>query len=759
MLSNNALATAIQVSLLIDEAIGPGSYVDMMFTNLMAEDPMRFFDSSGMQVPGLFERNPDASGCGIWNFIVNDKVELPIQLRFTAPVTISSIVEDSTVACGCTTKTVMVNPGDTFNIRLQLLAVDPACATANEEAEAARQAAILAAGAHAAAIACAAASAAEAAAAEAIAIQACRDAAKYAEEAALATVLADAQEESAQATAAAITAKAAAAVADTNAARTAADAAQSSANSAAASLQALIHKLCCDNDSDSDDEARGAEGIAIAQNTIATAAAVTAASATTVLDAQRAVAGAAAAAATAAAAAAVARTVVAIAAADNAEMKAVAAAASLTSLQAGLAAAVQEELTERVESTTEQAEHDCIALLQVATNAASTAAPSCVDAANVFVQTLQELANAVRASADISGNPSARERDTMAQHVYQLASAAVSTASADVSGAQAVYDAAVAEAATDPSKQQNVIAAAASLASKQSIATAAATALTSATVAATATEEAARAEKIACAESRAISNSILAMIAASHAASDAAEALQPGASHSILDDAIAEEHRAKAAAIDTQLVVGIVNTQVTINALALAQEKHRETLVSIESIRSRICTIPCPIPPIHVYMGDMCFGRINKRKCHSEGERLLSRLDISGTVDVISTRPYIRNRRRRKDSEEDISGTRNLYCCSVNWTDSTNKAVVYTICFYSRTSAGIGCGELVQTITYNPSNESCKPKRYGCKVDYRVYSSFPMVWNRYYYATISAINIRGESPIVLTPSSVYVPRM
>lgn len=752
MLPNHCLANSIQLSLLVDEAIGPGSYVDSMFTNLMAEDPMRFFDCSGRQMPGLFERNPDASGCGTWKFVVNDKVELPIQLRFTAPVTISSIVDDDSMQCGCTMKTTMVKPGDTFNIRLQLFAVEPPAATAAQEAEAAEEAARIAANAHAAAIAAEAASAAEKEEAGELAKHAADDAAYYATVAAAARDLDEAQDAAAQAVAAAATAEAAAIVADTAAARRFASAAASSAAAASASYIALTHTLCTDS---SDDESDGAEGVAISQNSLAAVAATAAAAATTVLEAQEAFTRAATAASAAALAASLANTLVATAAADNAEVKAVSAASSLTCLQKGLADAEQAVLTQTVLAAARKVAGDAQSLVQIATaSIASVAAstPECAaQASQSFLATLQTLSSRASATAGAAATASACDQMEGAEAVNILALAASRTASMDVTGAEAVLAAVVAEATGGPGQQEAIMVASASLASKKAIAAAATTVVMSSQAAVAAALEALRVERLSAVEARAIADSIVAMIAASHAVSDASEALRPGASHTVLEDATAEETRAKAAAVDAQLAVGIANTPVTIRALALAQEKAREASAAVDSITHRMMSIPCPVPPTELHMGDMASNGRGRRKVCREGERLLSRLDISGTIDVNATRPYVRARRPRKDSDIDISGEHRVYACSVNWRDTVNKAVVYTVSFYSRTTAGIGCGTLVQTLEFNPYKDTtcCR------KGKYTIYSSFPMKWGIYYYATISATNIRGESHPMPVPSSVY----
>ena len=122
MVGNFDVANAIQTSLQQSDASGVGNYVDNMFTNLLAADPMRFFDASGKQMAGLFETNADATGSGSWNFVANDIMEIPLQITFTAPVTLNSVRDTAGELSGNTAPSLIVKAGDSFNIRLQLVA-------------------------------------------------------------------------------------------------------------------------------------------------------------------------------------------------------------------------------------------------------------------------------------------------------------------------------------------------------------------------------------------------------------------------------------------------------------------------------------------------------------------------------------------------------------------------------------------------------------------------------------------------------------
>ena len=104
MLSNEDLADAIQASLDAEEvkadafsSSSAAGYnkgeVDAMFRAFLAADPMRYF-VDGKQIAGLFETNADAAGAGNWCLTVGDKIEIPLQLVFTAPVNVLSVQDN-----------------------------------------------------------------------------------------------------------------------------------------------------------------------------------------------------------------------------------------------------------------------------------------------------------------------------------------------------------------------------------------------------------------------------------------------------------------------------------------------------------------------------------------------------------------------------------------------------------------------------------------------------------------------------------------
>jgi hypothetical protein len=105
--------------------------INLMFQNLLAEDPARFFDVEGKQIPGLFEVSTGQAGKGSWNFVENDKVEMNVQFTFMNAVTTSSVVADSQEVKSA----ISIPAGTTFKIRLQLLATTtPSAAAATKAA-------------------------------------------------------------------------------------------------------------------------------------------------------------------------------------------------------------------------------------------------------------------------------------------------------------------------------------------------------------------------------------------------------------------------------------------------------------------------------------------------------------------------------------------------------------------------------------------------------------------------------------------------
>jgi hypothetical protein len=98
--------------------------VDAMFRNMLSTVPLRYFQANGTQVPGLFETNfvtapSDPASQGSWNFLENDCLEMRVQFTFQQPVAHESIDGIGKVAA-----TTVIKAGDSFSIRLQIVATD-----------------------------------------------------------------------------------------------------------------------------------------------------------------------------------------------------------------------------------------------------------------------------------------------------------------------------------------------------------------------------------------------------------------------------------------------------------------------------------------------------------------------------------------------------------------------------------------------------------------------------------------------------------
>ena len=169
MLSSGAVSMSITSSFEQDEALANlGGVnlgeVDSMFRNMLASAPLRYFQANGTQIPGLFETNyvckpSDPPAQGPWQFIENDVLEVRMNFAFQQPV-----AHESIDTIGSQVTNTVIKAGDTFSIRLQILATDTSSG-ANAKAAAAQQQAAAAAAASSSAQAAAAANAMLAAAA------------------------------------------------------------------------------------------------------------------------------------------------------------------------------------------------------------------------------------------------------------------------------------------------------------------------------------------------------------------------------------------------------------------------------------------------------------------------------------------------------------------------------------------------------------------------------------------------------------------
>jgi len=124
MLSNSSVSAAINSSLKAQVA---GS-LDVMFRDLLAADPHRFFDASGIPVTGIFETKTDIAGSGTWNITNNDIIEVKTKLIFNSKVTRRGVAGNEsniTSTDGSSTQNnqqTIISPGDYFYIRLQMKA-------------------------------------------------------------------------------------------------------------------------------------------------------------------------------------------------------------------------------------------------------------------------------------------------------------------------------------------------------------------------------------------------------------------------------------------------------------------------------------------------------------------------------------------------------------------------------------------------------------------------------------------------------------
>jgi hypothetical protein len=124
MVSNETVADAIIGSLETNES----GAVNVMFRDLLAADPHRFFDTSGVPVTGIFETTTDVSGSGSWNITDDDVIEVKTKLIFNSKVTRRGVAGNETnitLTDGASTQNnqqTVISPGDYFYIRLQLKA-------------------------------------------------------------------------------------------------------------------------------------------------------------------------------------------------------------------------------------------------------------------------------------------------------------------------------------------------------------------------------------------------------------------------------------------------------------------------------------------------------------------------------------------------------------------------------------------------------------------------------------------------------------
>ena len=129
MLSNETVSTAITESF---KAQVSGA-LDTMFRDLLAADPHRFFDASGLPMLGIFETNADVAGSGNWKLTDDDILEVKLKMIFHSRVTrrgvagrehnLTSTATENAAGAQENQQTV-INPEDYFYIRLQMKSKD-----------------------------------------------------------------------------------------------------------------------------------------------------------------------------------------------------------------------------------------------------------------------------------------------------------------------------------------------------------------------------------------------------------------------------------------------------------------------------------------------------------------------------------------------------------------------------------------------------------------------------------------------------------
>jgi hypothetical protein len=101
-----------------------------MFRDLLAADPHRFFDASGIPMEGMFETKDDVYGSGTWNITENDTLEIKLKMIFNSTISRRGVAgrehnlstpENDTGAQE--NQQSIISPNDYFYVRLQMKAV------------------------------------------------------------------------------------------------------------------------------------------------------------------------------------------------------------------------------------------------------------------------------------------------------------------------------------------------------------------------------------------------------------------------------------------------------------------------------------------------------------------------------------------------------------------------------------------------------------------------------------------------------------
>lgn len=122
LITNDIVAEAVRVSFSDNNDVGEA--IDLMFQALRSANPMHFFDSSGVQVRGIFETSTDISGEGSWRLIQGDVIQIKLAFHFRKAVTRRMVSQTSSSMLQET----MIDADTILPIRLQIILSDSAIA-------------------------------------------------------------------------------------------------------------------------------------------------------------------------------------------------------------------------------------------------------------------------------------------------------------------------------------------------------------------------------------------------------------------------------------------------------------------------------------------------------------------------------------------------------------------------------------------------------------------------------------------------------
>jgi hypothetical protein len=123
MLTSEGLVNAIMNSFKANE----GTALDMMFRDLLAQDPKRFFNSNGVSDPRIFENSTDEAGEGSWKLSTNDIIEIKTKIIFHSKITKRGVGGREHLLSNTNSaenQQDIIVPDDFFYVRLQLKVFD-----------------------------------------------------------------------------------------------------------------------------------------------------------------------------------------------------------------------------------------------------------------------------------------------------------------------------------------------------------------------------------------------------------------------------------------------------------------------------------------------------------------------------------------------------------------------------------------------------------------------------------------------------------